>query len=307
MFDVRQLTYFVAVIEEGGFSAAARSLNVAQSALSQNLQTLELELGHVLAIRHSRGIEPTAVGLCLLEHARGILAAVQAAKADVKGFVEVSQRTIRLGLPRSICTLLSDTFLLEWDANHPRAGLQISEQASSNAVRLISDGLLDVAVTSSPVDASTTISEGLLQERLCAILPSGMGQPFEEIRFSDLAKQQLILYTNPYVSRRLVESAARYNAIELNVVREINSVDLSLKLVEAGAGCTIQPFLSLRDYKGPAVVRPIVAPTIVRRLKLVQSRHAPVLEGDKDFEVHFREMLREEVTALNSHGLLELE
>ena len=307
MVDIRQLTYFVGVIDNGGFTAASRALNVAQSALSHNLQSLEYEFGKALLVRHSRGIKPTDAGLRLLDHARGILAAVDTARSDVRGFHEEPVRTIRLGLPRSLCALLDDRFVSDWSAHYPKIRLQVSEQASSVAVRQLADSLLDMAVTASPVEASTMVSEGLLQEHLCAVVPAELGPSFEPIRLAELAELGLILYTLPYVGRRLVESAARYNSIDLSVVHEINSVDLSLKLVEAGAGATVQPYLSLVHYNGPALIRPIVAPNIVRRLSLVTPRFAQPHAEDEEFRAYFREALNAKLSRLQSRGLLELE
>ena len=64
--DLRQLRYFIAVAERGGFGAAASALNVAQSALSRHVQLLEHELGGALLERGARGVAPTESGKVLL-------------------------------------------------------------------------------------------------------------------------------------------------------------------------------------------------------------------------------------------------
>ena len=72
--ELRELKSFVAVVEEGGMSAAARRLHVSQSALSQTINGLEREIGVKLLMRSSAGVRPTAAGMTLLGEARALLA-----------------------------------------------------------------------------------------------------------------------------------------------------------------------------------------------------------------------------------------
>jgi LysR family transcriptional regulator, nitrogen assimilation regulatory protein len=72
--DVRHLRSFLAVAEEGSIHAGARRLTIAQPALSQALRKLERDLDVTLLVRSSRGIELTAAGRALVEHARDVVA-----------------------------------------------------------------------------------------------------------------------------------------------------------------------------------------------------------------------------------------
>ena len=81
--DLKQLEYFVNVVDLGGFSRAARVLGVAQPAISRQVRGLEVELRQSLLLRNGRGATPTEAGKRLLEHARGILQQVDRARRDV--------------------------------------------------------------------------------------------------------------------------------------------------------------------------------------------------------------------------------
>ena len=70
--DLRQLRYFIAIVEAGSVSRAAERLRVAQPALSQHVRAMEAALGLPLLIRNPRGVLPTEAGLRLLEQAREI-------------------------------------------------------------------------------------------------------------------------------------------------------------------------------------------------------------------------------------------
>ena len=82
-YDLRQLRYFVAISEAGSLSKAAVELSVAQSALSHHMGQMEGRLGVALLARSSKGVRLTENGRRFLDHARAILAAVDAATNDV--------------------------------------------------------------------------------------------------------------------------------------------------------------------------------------------------------------------------------
>jgi LysR family hca operon transcriptional activator len=79
--ELRHLRYFVAVAETGSFTVAAeKRLHTAQPSLSRQMRDLETELGCELMIRGAKGVELTAAGRILLDHARVVLLQVEAAK-----------------------------------------------------------------------------------------------------------------------------------------------------------------------------------------------------------------------------------
>src|ERR1700743_4025430 len=102
--DLRQLRYFVAVAERGGFGTAASARNVAQSALSRHVKQLEHELGGSLLERGARGVAATESGKVLLARARWLLRTVDDIKAEVRTENREPSGTGRLGaapgLPR---------------------------------------------------------------------------------------------------------------------------------------------------------------------------------------------------------------
>jgi molybdate transport repressor ModE-like protein len=97
--EIRELRVFIAVIDEGSLSAAARKLHLSQSALSQTILSLERQLGVQLLERHSTGVTATDAGTILLREARALIAQHDRALAAVTGQTAVSPGNLRVGVP----------------------------------------------------------------------------------------------------------------------------------------------------------------------------------------------------------------
>jgi DNA-binding transcriptional LysR family regulator len=99
--DSRQLRYFIAVYQQRNLSRAADQASVAQSALSHHISNLEAEFATPLFERKPRGMEPTAAGERLYEHARIILRAMAAAEREIKEGGSVIAGDISIGMANS--------------------------------------------------------------------------------------------------------------------------------------------------------------------------------------------------------------
>ena len=90
--NLRQLKYFLSVVDTGNMTRAAEHLNVAQTALGMQIKQLEESLGVTLLVRHSRGVEPTKAGSLLRERALEILKLVEQTRNDVSGGTSAIRR-----------------------------------------------------------------------------------------------------------------------------------------------------------------------------------------------------------------------
>src|ERR1700752_5189289 len=119
VMDFRELSAFLAVVEEGGMSAASRRLHVSQSALSQTVSALERELGVTLLERTSTGVRPTQAGTTLLAEARAILARYHQAVRTMSNYATKSSGVIRLGIPLEMDANVLPAALAKFAAEFP--------------------------------------------------------------------------------------------------------------------------------------------------------------------------------------------
>src|SRR6202000_1574563 len=142
----RHLYYFVKIVEAGSFSRAARTIHVAQPALSQQIGELEASLGVALLQRSARGIKPTAAGQKFYDEASSILrkyenlpGLVRASAGDIEG-------RVGLGMPASLSTTLVGPFIEACRASYPKVTLKFIDGDSEFLREEVEKGRLDLAL-----------------------------------------------------------------------------------------------------------------------------------------------------------------
>ena len=144
--EFRELAAFVAIVEEGGLSAASRRLHISQPALSQTVNNLERELAVKLLVRSSTGVQPTEAGITLLAEARAVLARRDQALATMAELTTDGGSVIRLGIPLELDPDVLPRALARFTAKFPETRVvprQLSTAAQFAALR---DDTLDVGL-----------------------------------------------------------------------------------------------------------------------------------------------------------------
>ncbi len=114
--DIKQLEFFVTACDHGSLSRAAECMYTSQPNLSKTIRTLEHELGRPLLLRSAKGVQPTAYGKTVLEHARLIL---KNAAAISSLAVPDEQDSLRISsYPSNMISRLLVDFYLEWGKNY---------------------------------------------------------------------------------------------------------------------------------------------------------------------------------------------
>lgn len=157
---------FVAVVEAGSLSAAARRLHVTQSAVSQTITALERQLGVQLLERGSTGVKATAAGMTLLTEARAVLARYDQAVVAVAGHAEAGDGLLRLGVPLELPSDLLSRALADVAAAYPAIRIRVRHLSTAAQLTALGMASLDVGlVRERPVgqdlDAALVVEERL--------------------------------------------------------------------------------------------------------------------------------------------------
>jgi LysR family nitrogen assimilation transcriptional regulator len=191
------------VAEAGSFSKAAAALVMSQPALSQQIATLEQETGHRLLTRTGRGAEPTAAGLALLAHARGIFELAERARADMRERQLIPSGRITLGLPPRVAHAMTADLVERFRAEFPDAAISVEEGLSIRLREGLVAGRLDVAVLFDPPASPLLDIETVARESL--VLMASTPLP-ARIRLADVAALPLVLPSKPNSLRQLLEA-----------------------------------------------------------------------------------------------------
>jgi len=164
--ELRELKSFIAVVEEGGMSAAARRLHVSQSALSQTISSLEREVGVKLLVRSSAGVRPTAAGMTLLGEARALLARYAQTVRTMADHTTDGSGVIRLGIPFELPPSVLPGTLSRFAADCPDARIVPRHMATAAQFAALHSDDLDVGLVrerfaGSEFDAILVVRESL--------------------------------------------------------------------------------------------------------------------------------------------------
>lgn len=191
--EIRQLRYFVAVAETGGFGRAARSLSIVQAAVSQDIQRLERELGVRLFDRSTRHVRLTTAGARLLPEAEAVLRAVERTRRVASDLSSGREGVVRLGVGRAFDRRVHN--LLTSLAND-LPGIRIDPVRTTRADRLalVPAGELDAAIVRDVHPVPDLTSTRLWTDQVLAVLPGSHAAAAQDtVHAAELADLELRL------------------------------------------------------------------------------------------------------------------
>lgn len=240
-----QLEYFVAVAGTRHFTRAAAQVHVAQPSLSQQIRSLERELGAELFHRARGHISLTDAGEALLPLAQRILADAETARREVQEVAQLRRGRVRLGATPSLCASLVPDVLRLFHDRYPGVELLVHEDASLDLVRTLAAGELDLALVITPLPAPSPAlaTTELLREELVAVSTASAPAPGTDGRLTveDLRDQPLVMFRRGYDLRELTVAACRAAGFEPDFTVEGGEMDAVLGFVRAGMGLAVIP------------------------------------------------------------------
>jgi LysR family nitrogen assimilation transcriptional regulator len=277
--DSRQLRYFIAVYEQRNLSRAADQANVAQSALSHHIANLEAEFATPLFERKPRGMEPTAAGERLYEHARIILRAMAEAEREIRDGGTAIAGDISIGMANSGVKAIGVALMRTVLANYPNLKLALTESLSGATLLHLMASEVDLALVYNPQSEKELIAEPVLEEQMfCVGTSEVIGNSSSPIRFEELTRLPLILLRHGLSSRALLDDPVLLKRLETSAILHLNSISGTTGALLAGLGCAVATKLFAREplESGYLIAREVVEPTLTRTLYLCRLRNRPM-------------------------------
>jgi LysR family transcriptional regulator, nitrogen assimilation regulatory protein len=301
--SLKQLSYFLALVDHGSISAAANALNMAQPSLSENIAKLEKELEAQLAIRGARGVQMTEAGMVLADRGREILKSVEAMVDELRQISGAPRGPVSIGLTPSVSILLSVPLLETVHIEQPLVRLHIAEAMSGDILKWVTEGRLDLGCVYEVTEAAPYAFEPLFTEELFLVTapdnwPGKLdadGMALEPLPASRLGEFPLVLTSKTHGARKLQEKFARSVGQQLNVVAEIDSLPHIVEMVSRASAYTILSHGAVfkQVAAGTLALVPIEEPTIRRTAYLARARSRPATRASLVVEQYIFTILRE--------------
>lgn len=275
LVDLRQLEIVRAVADKGSFTAAAKGLNVSQSAVSRQVLLLEEELGEPLFLRLGRKVRLTAAGAALLDLSRRVLSDVRDTTASIVEQQQQLAGTLHLGGGMTVCLHVFPAMLKEVRKRHPKVEIKLTTGATPQLLERLRSGALDVGLLTLPVDGADLVQVPVMREELLLVMPpTHRLAKLRRITPEDLVGQTWVLFERGSSTRRVIDEMLQRDGIRPRIVMETENVEILKALTMIGMGLTILPYQSLaREARdGMLRIKRIEGVTMVRETGWVYVR-----------------------------------
>jgi LysR family transcriptional regulator, nitrogen assimilation regulatory protein len=252
--DVRQLRYFLGVLETRSLNKASELLRIAQPTLTSQIHNLERELGVKLLHRHARGVTPTEAGERLAQHSDQLLRHLDRMRQDMSDYAAAPSGSVVICAARSIPGAITGEIVERCTKNFPEVRLRILEGGQQMAL----DGLeVDLALTFKPPGHEVSfkppghevsfVYEPLVQDELVFVCSAKENREENEIDYNHAIQQTLILPSQRHYTRQLLDAIALTAKSKLTISYEVDSLDVTKDLVARGLGKTIMPIACVKE------------------------------------------------------------
>jgi DNA-binding transcriptional LysR family regulator len=254
--ELRHLVALQSVAQAGTFGRAAAQLGFTQSAMSQQIASLEGLVGQRL-VERSRGqpgVELTEAGRLLLAHANAVIARLEAARADFEAFGLGALGVLRVGTYQSVSTRILPSLMRDFSTRWPRVEVRLTEAASADLLLLVERGEMDLSFEVLPLPDGPFEAVELLSDPYMLLVAA-----HSRLARRKLAPSARELATMSWISYRdhrevaLLEGLVRGHGQEPRVIFRSDDNGAVQGMVGAGLGVALAPRLAI-DTRDPSVV-----------------------------------------------------
>jgi LysR family hydrogen peroxide-inducible transcriptional activator len=245
--ELHQLRYFLAIIEAGSFSKAARLVNITQPSLSQQIAKLERELDHTLFDRLPGRVILTQAGEDLRTHASRILAEVRDAGRRVAERGAAVSGHLTVGLIPTLCPYILPALLKTYLRDWPQVSIEIVESPTEELVRGVERGEIDVALASSGSGGNAIHFEVIAHEELVLILPQD--HPLMRktpLRWHQLDQEDFVMLRDMHCLAGQVKRFCGMDRAHIRIAARACQLETIVTMAAAGLGVSVVPELLVR-------------------------------------------------------------
>ena len=264
---IEQLQAFISITETGNFGQAAKKCGVTQSTISRQIQSLEQDLGLPLFHRSTQA-KLTLGGEKLLPRAQKICQEWYKASQECADLIAGKQPELCVAAIHSVCAHYLPPILQQFCTDYPEVQLRVTALGSDRALKVLRDGLIDLAIVMNNrfLTTSAEIELAVLYEEQVDVLMAA-NHPLsrlEKIPLLELVKYPQIVFKDGYGMQRLVQDWFSNQNVQIKTAMELNTLDAFRGVIRQGEMVALLPHKALIDsYNDPTLaIRPLSQPKL---------------------------------------------
>lgn len=299
--EIHQLKYFIAIVETGSFSKAAKRCYVTQPSLSQQIIKLEKEFGKKLFDRLGNKVVLTDTGNTLLPRAKSILKELEEIKSDIEDNEASKKGVLSVGLIPTIAPFLLPSCLKTFKKKFPDAEIKIQENLTENLIQMLIGFKVDIAIMSLPIDSKLVEYKKLFDEPLVLSIPNKFRlSKSKKIKIKHLENIPFIALDEEHCFGEHVQTICYEKEINPDIVCKTWNISTIINSVSIGSGISIIPMMTALTNKPKNYVykklvenpsRAIVSVNYKKRTKKSLS-----LEFEKIIIDQYQKLLKQNIT-----------
>lgn len=273
--QVESLKVFCDVVESQSFSKAAVLNFISQSAVSQQIRSLEEKYEQKLIERGKRNLTPTQAGQFLYETAKEVLARLEALEQRVQKISRSVSGTVRVATIYSVGLHELHPYLSDFMRRFPGVHVRVEYDRSNRIYDAVASNAIDVGIVAYPARRSGVDILPFKSDELVLVCPPGHSLAgFQRIDLRKLTGQPFIAFDRDIPTRRAIDRILRENAVHVTVAMEFDNIETIKRAIEIGTGISILPRMTVeREVAlGALTLVPFVKPSHSRPLGILVKR-----------------------------------
>lgn len=246
--NIEHMKNFLIMADSDSISHASRRLFIAQSALSNQLKTLEKEVGAQLIKRDYHSYELTESGKTFLKYARKIVETMEQAELAVSDLQDGTTGTLRISSTPSVATGFLMEYISENTKKYPRVKLRINECNTPEVIEKIKDGISEVGFIRTPFgNHGEFVTKFLVADQMAAVYKKG-SYNFEDNFSLDLLQNMPLISIYRYTE--LLDAITEHRNYRIYYAAQCTEVSTALSLAQLGIGIALVPYSAYKNNMG---------------------------------------------------------
>jgi DNA-binding transcriptional LysR family regulator len=238
--NLHHLRLFATIVDEGGFTKAARALRLSQPAISKSLNELERQLHVPLLDRSGKSLVLTDAGRLLYARASELFGVERAAERELRELRGLKRGLLRVGASTTIATYLLPPYLGRFHLRHPRVHIRTTSANTRAVLRALLESRVDVALVEGPVSDPRIDVIPWLDDELVVIAPPNHSLlRLPRVDVAMVAEQQFLVREPGSGTREVSERALGLHGVRLTKTMRVGGTEAIKQAVAAGLGLSI--------------------------------------------------------------------